>query len=59
VELRVLDASPPSLAKPFLQEDVKLDPWLELPGPKVTATCQAAAGRPLPFDVPAMPEDAP
>jgi len=57
VELRVLEASPAKLAKTFLQEDVMLDPWLELPGPQATAARQATAGKPLPFDVPVIPGD--
>jgi hypothetical protein len=56
VELRVLDATPANLAKPFLPKDVMLDPWLELPGPNATVVRQVQAGKPLPFDIPDIPE---
>ena len=58
VELRVLEASPAGLAKPFSQADVMLDPWVELPSPTVAVSRQAKIGKPLPFDIPDIPEDA-
>ncbi|HEV3083911.1 MAG TPA: hypothetical protein VGY66_29280 [Gemmataceae bacterium] len=58
VELRVLEASPAGVAKPFSQVDVMLDPWAELPGPTVAVSRQAKIGKPLPFDIPDIPEDA-
>jgi hypothetical protein len=58
VELRVLDKSPPSLAKPYSEADVMLDPWVELPGPTVSVKVTAKPGAQLPFDIPSIPEDA-
>ena len=58
VELRVLEASPAGLTKPFSQADVMLDPWVELPGPTLAVSRQAKIGQPPPFDIPDIPEDA-
>ena len=58
VELRVLDAGPAGLAKPYSAVDVMLDPWVELARPAATVTVQAQRGKPLPFDRPDIPEDA-
>jgi hypothetical protein len=59
VELRVLDNNPPGLAKPYSEADVMLDPWVELPGPAAAVKVTAKAGKPPPFDIPYIPEDAP
>ncbi len=58
VELRILDKSPPDLAKPYSEDDVMLDPWVELPGPSMSVKVIAKPGAQLPFDIPSIPEDA-
>jgi hypothetical protein len=56
VEVRVLKEQP-TLAKPFDEADVMLDPWFELPGLNATKRCQVRAGLELTVDVPEIPAE--
>lgn len=56
VEVRVREEQP-SLAKPFDESDVMLDPWVELPGLTNLIPCRVQSGIELPVDVPDIPVD--
>jgi hypothetical protein len=57
VEVRVLEAGSPRLAKPFAEADVFLDPWVELPSPPATGRCRARSGGQMHFDIPSLPDE--
>lgn len=57
VVLRVLESNTPDLAKPFMEEDVMLDSWVELPPPKPIKMFPAKLGQAPAFDTPEIPEE--
>ena len=57
IEVRVLAAEPPGLAKPLTSSDVRLDPWIELPGATSLHRCRVRRGFDLTFDIPNVPTE--
>ncbi len=65
VELRVLPVSPvvsnkmipPAIVGGLREEDIRLDPWCELPPPTPLSVVVPTAVASLPFDIPWIPTD--
>jgi len=59
VELRVLPIPPELRPAPLVEDDIMLDPWVELPGPESSAgnVVLSRLDKPDPPDIPDIPQE--